>query len=283
MNQKKAKEIWNRICDSSWSREADKFYTDRGIGRKKLLDQGKADFDQMIGVDGEKPWFRAAYYAGSNGYMDMHIRQNRTVFMKQRIIRYLKNKRTLFVDFGCGPMTSGVVLAEMLSVPMADYKDKVLYVGIDVAKNMCKVASLINEIEEESRIFDRFVVLKEDTLIPQEVSRIASENFQPEVAVSCLSYVLAPGTYSNDQLAAADLAKEWQQIIQKLPDCQETLVIYMNPKFTSLHSNWNFMVGEFKNHPLKDWHFETGALKSMPVDGLPKRVDTQTITGKRRK
>ena len=278
----KAKDVWNKICDSSWNKEACNFYSNRNIGKNKLLNQGKANFDELIGEVGEKPWFRAAYYAGKEGYMDMHIRQNRTIFMKEKIAKYLKDRRTLFVDFGCGPMTSGVVLAEMLSTPMADYRDKVIYVGVDVAENMCKISNWINEIEENCCIFDRFYMLNEDTLAPKEVCNKVGEHFEPEVVVLCLSYVLAKDTYSKDQPAAVELAKEWQKIIQKLPDCQETLVIYMNPKFFGVHTNWDCMVQEFKSNLLKNWHFKVSPMKSIPVDGLPKKVDTQTIIGNKR-
>ncbi len=47
----------------------------------------------------------------------------------------LKERKALFVDFGCGPMTSGIMLAEMLSVYGDKYHDNLIYVGIDSSKN----------------------------------------------------------------------------------------------------------------------------------------------------
>ena len=107
---------------------------------KVILEQGAADFDQKYCPDdmGEKEHYRADYYV--HGYMGMHLKQNFAALkycFKDRIRQPL-----LFVDFGCGPMTSGLALAQVLS---NGYKAETSYFGIDASRHMVKKAKYINE------------------------------------------------------------------------------------------------------------------------------------------
>lgn len=278
----KAKEILNKACESSWCNEALEFYDSRNISGDIILEKGSADFDKKIGKNGEKAWYRAAYYAGDLGYMKMHIRQNRTAFMHHRIVKHLLSKKTLFVDFGCGPMTSGVMLADTLSESMPDYKNQVIYVGIDVSQNMCEIAERVNTIEVDSHIFEKSYILNNDTLDLRELDRIVLEQFQPDVSVLSLSYVLAPDTYNGDHTATIELAQKWRSFNRQLDSCRESYIIYMNPKFMVAHKNWDCIVQKYKNVSPRDWKYEVSERKSVPVEGLQKPVITQMISGKKR-
>lgn len=278
----KAKDILNKVCESSWCNEAYEFYDSRNISENRILEQGSANFDEMIVRNEEKAWYRAAYYAGDRGYMKMHIRQNRTAFRHHRLVKNLLKKRTLIVDFGCGPMTSGVMLADTLSESMPDYKNQVIYVGIDVSQNMCEIAERVNTIQVDSHIFDKSYILNNDTLNLQDLDRIVLEQFQPDVSVLSLSYVLAPDTYNGDHAATIELAKKWRNFNRQLDCCRESYIIYTNPRFTAAHRNWDYIVQEFKNVSPRGWKYEVSERKSVSVDGLQNPVVTQMISGKKR-
>ena len=72
-----ALEIWERIADSRVCQEAAEFYRQAGKTKDEILDQGATDFDQLVNCSGEKPDYKALYYASRHGYMNMHIKQNR--------------------------------------------------------------------------------------------------------------------------------------------------------------------------------------------------------------
>lgn len=277
-----AMEIWNKICISRWCEEANKFYTDQNISKDAVLQRGGATFDKSLGKDGEKPWYRASYYVGANGYMDMHLLQNRAVFQKHSLTDKIKNRRAVFVDFGCGPMTSGIVLAEKLSETMANYRDWMLYVGIDASKNMCGIAKLINEIQEGHHLFDRFCIIHQNTLEPQKINQIIREHFEPEIAVFCLSFVLADDTFKKGSQEAEALVCNWWKILQQFRECRETLIVYINPDFPSAHNNWHHMARRFMDHPSEGWRYEKTELQPIPVQTLWRNVITQMISGNRR-
>ena len=280
--RRKAKGILDQINKSSWCNEAFDFYESRNISKNRILDQGSANFDEKIGAIGEKDWYRAAYYAGSNGYMDMHISQNRTAFREHKLVKLLQKKRVLFVDFGCGPMTSGVMLADTLSESIPNYQNQILYFGIDESKNMCEIARCVNQIDSNCHLFDRFHIQNNDSFAPNQLNSIVRQHFLPDISILCLSYVLAPKTYSGEYAAAIELARNWKNFNRKLDSCRESYIIYMNPKFMNANSNWNYFVQEYEKNSTGDWKYDKSQLKSIPVDGLPKPVVTQMITGKRR-
>lgn len=278
-----AKHILDQLSDASWCTEAFEFYSCQNIGKNRILEKGSADFDKKVGLPGEKDWYRAAYYARKKyGYTDMHIRHNRSVFMKHKLARILKGKKALFIDFGCGPMTSGIMLAEMLSASNDDFNDQIIYVGIDSSVNMCKIAHWVNKIGDGSDIFDRFHILNTDSLDLGMLEEIIQNQFHPEITILCLSYVLAPSTFNHGYTAAVKLAEDWIEFNQQLSITKETYLIYMNPQFKSVHRNWNYVVQTYRDYTSKVWKYGVSERQTLKIDGLPGSVFTQMISGKRR-
>ncbi len=72
---------------------------------------------------------------------------------------------------------------------------------------MCKVATWVNEIDDGKKIFKRFHALNKNTLEKELLNDIIQENFHPEIAILCLSYVLAPNTFRYGFTGATNLAK----------------------------------------------------------------------------
>ncbi len=237
------------ICDqlAAGCHEALNYYKDKlpnwsSYDRRKLvLNQGAANFDSKYNPDdeNEKDHYLTDYYVSAEGYMKMHLKQNLAVLqgnLPQDILQPI-----LFVDFGCGPMTSGLALAEILSGQTSENTMQAAYFGVDASANMVNKA---NSINEEYGLFPKYFKVVQDTKF--DAQKIP--NYFPEVqaVLLSLSYVLAPGTLqkSDDQpnTVAETLANDWKKFISRETQCQETIIVYMNPvdKKTTFHnSNWS--------------------------------------------
>lgn len=227
-----ALQIWKQLANEC--SKAVGYYTNKCplSTQKKILKQGAADFDQKYYPNDahEKAHYRTDFYVSDSGYMDMHIKQN-----LQAIRESFKDgipESLLFVDFGCGPMTSGLALAEVLFKQTPNYKTHTSYFGIDASRNMVAKANYINE---RHRLFapERFKVVQgtqfDSTMIPQSFS-----NSQDMVLF--LSFVLAPQTYQADNIGK--LAEGWKQHIENQLECKQTKIVYLNPLDAFFHSNW---------------------------------------------
>ena len=246
MHEVKSLAIWEEIAREC--QEARDYYAHKyshiptdNERNQTILERGAADFDQKFdcGDATEKAHYRTGIYV--HGYMDMHLKQN---------LKALKHsfdgdvpQPLLFVDCGCGPMTSGLALAEILSEQTPDYKTQTSYFGIDASCNMVAKAHSINN---QYNLFapENFAVIQDTGFDPQQIPRSFSE---PQTVVLWLSFVLAPETYKGDILKFADC---WKIYVNNQLQCRETWIIYLNPKSTEsfdLHDYWrcfrNIMLG----------------------------------------
>ena len=247
---------------------------------KVILEQGAADFDQKYCPDdmGEKEHYRADYYV--HGYMGMHLKQNFAALkycFKDRIRQPL-----LFVDFGCGPMTSGLALAQVLS---NGYKAETSYFGIDASRHMVKKAKYINE---KYKLFspECFKVVQGTQFDPQKIPPSFPE---PQNVVLCLSFALAPNTLRPDvqtKNTAGKLADTWKKYIANQTQCCETGIIYFNPVnyYGNLHSNWLDVFRDTILDPNNagGFSYSLSPGKLTEVDARPKSIALQTIRGTRK-
>ena len=250
---------------------------------KVILEQGAADFDEKYcpSVMGEKEHYRADYYV--HGYMDMHLKQNLTALkycFKDKIPQPL-----LFVDFGCGPMTSGLALAEILSKQTSDYKAQTTYFGIDASHYMVKKAKHINK---KYKLFSpkRFKVVQGTQFDPQKIPPSFPE---PQNVVLCLSFVLAADTLRPDaqtKNTTGKLADTWKKYIANQTQCCETGIIYFNPVnyYGNLHSNWLDVFRDTILDPNNagGFSYSLSPGKLTEVDARPKSIALQTIRGTRK-
>lgn len=255
---------------------------------KGILERGSTDFDTKYAPDDpdEKPTYKTDLYISK--YMDMHIRQNRTV-LKHYLDETLRNRmHIVFVDFGCGPMTSGLVLAEILSKHDEDYKKKLIYLGIDASQNMVERAKCINK---EYEIFapDRFEIVQGTTFdfSNSAVGATLGSTTQVDLVVLCMSFVLAPQTNrvpeSGQPPWAKKLAEKWHQWISRLPNLHETKIVYLNPDQFSLHTTWKEFTKALKEQgPDSGFSYESGKMEYVPVPDLNlKEVASELIIGRK--
>ena len=104
------------------------------VGRD-VLKQGSTDFDRSF--RNENSMFKVFAYVGC--YMEMHYEANKAVFAK---CVFLAKTPVIFIDFGCGPMTSGLALLAYQNKMQVG--NSIAYLGVDMSRNMRKVARAIN-------------------------------------------------------------------------------------------------------------------------------------------
>ena len=231
-----AMDIWEKINRAPGVARALQFYQTSGKNSIDVLARGSADFDEKVTDNpNEKAGFRALYYMSSEGYMQMHLRQNLEA-LRQCLGTAIAQFDTIeFFDFGCGPMTAGLALRQLLDDTY--FQGKCVYRGIDVAKNMRRLARKINA---EFKIFDD-CKFRSPTEFQSQLSQM--KNAAGKLSILCLSHVLAPDTYKKSgQITMQDLASRWRQYVDD-NFIKETRIIYSNPKHDGFHDNWE----NFKN------------------------------------
>ena len=275
--------VWEKLADECDG--AVEHYRKAGMNKEQILERGSVDFDKKCKPDDEheESPYRVDYYVGRCGYMDMHLKQNLAALkycFKDKI-----PQPWLFVDYGCGPMTSGLALAEILSEQPSDYKAQTTYFGIDASHHMVKKAKYINE---KYKLFspECFKVVQGTQFDPQKISPSFPE---PQNVVLCLSFALAPNTLRPDvqtKNTAGKLADTWKKYIANQTQCRETSIIYINPVDYSrnLHSNW---LGVFRDIMLDPnnaggFNYSLSPRKLTEVDARPKSIALQTIRGIRK-
>ena len=274
--------VWEKLeeecCEAVnyYSREYSGISTDKAR-QKKILEQGAADFDQKYCPDdmGEKKHYRVDYYV--HGYMDMHLKQNLAALsycFQDGIPQPL-----LFVDFGCGPMTSGLALAEALS---NGDKAKTSYFGIDASHHMVKKAKYINE---KYKLFspECFKVVQGTQFDPQMILDTFPE---PKIVVLCLSFVLAPDTFRTAGRAGnivRKLADDWKEFVENQPRCEETRIIYLNPLTSILNENWRALKTTMcKSNTAGRFSYISNKYTSLFVESLRRYIYYDMILGSRK-
>ncbi|MDD9856562.1 MAG: hypothetical protein OXU96_00695 [Gammaproteobacteria bacterium] len=279
-----AMQVWSELADEC--SEAKHYYVGKDIGKDAILERGAADFDQKCFPDDkhEGEHYRTDYYVSRDGYMNMHIEQNLVAL--RHCFKGGIPQPVLFVDFGCGPMTSGLALAEVLSGRVAGYKRQVAYFGVDASRNMVNKAKIINK---KHALFapELFAVKQRRQFNPQEIPDFFPK---PRIAVLCLSFVLARNTLQTDipqNESVRTSAVNWKEHVARETQCRETRIIYLNPVGFG-HANWQrFFRPVFLNETPTGGltYTENIKLKGIPVEyraGYKRRIALGMIRGTRK-
>lgn len=277
-----ALQIWRELdeqcCDAvNYYSRAYSSASDDNERKRAILERGEADFDQKYcpNDNGEREHYRTDYYV--HGYMDMHIKQNLAALkccFKDGIPQPL-----LFVDVGCGPMTAGLALAEVLSTQISDYKTQTAYFGVDASQNMVAKAITVNETHG---LFlpENFMVVRGTQFNPKSIPQSFSK---PWVAVLCLSFVLGPNTLRPAWQAkniVKKLADEWKEYVENQPRCEETRIVYLNPLTGNLNRNWHMLkTALLESNAAGRFCYTSDKYISLPVESLGKSIYYDMVCG----
>ena len=223
----------NHASTSAW--EAEVRNKDLTYHREVILEQGRTDFSEAY--NGLSPRDKVAIYCAH--YMPMHLVSSYHIFrVHTRLLTThfkCRSDRVVFIDFGCGPMTSGIAFWAYAR------QDNVIYLGIDTSQAMLEKAKEINLYgprRYRTPFFNRFEVISNYSELAELLERYISTNENTSIILN-FCYFLASRT-----LDASNLSEVINQIIQRFSKNQIG-VVYQNPDLSSLHANWEVLQTKF--------------------------------------
>ena len=199
--------------------------------RKKILFQGQTNFDKPF--NGLSPQDKVLLYC--RYYMPMHLISSYHIFVHSPYFSDFvtsASESIVFIDFGCGPLTSGIAFWAFAQ------QSNTIYLGIDSSQAMRKKARRINHYgpnHDGDSFFSRYVLLSSYTDLPELLdTTIMRGDRIPIIFNFC--YFLASRT-----LKVSALSNVMVQIIERYSN-HEMCIVYQNPpNYLPSHKNWNIL------------------------------------------
>ncbi|OAI47806.1 hypothetical protein AYO44_08920 [Planctomycetaceae bacterium SCGC AG-212-F19] len=225
---------------TAWTNEVTK--QDWKYHTRMILDRGRADFRaEWKGLTPSDKIVLYCYY-----YMQMHAVSGYHTFRRGRRdhrLDFLEN--VVFIDFGCGPLTSAVSLAwHNLKINPNSEKQGLLiyYIGID---NCSEMLSHAKAFANESNLFHRkstfnFVTRKE---APDQVPLLIEEcrsrlkGAEPTIILNCSYY------FASRTLGVGGLITFISQLLTEHLVDDKVCLVFQNPDHDGLNLKWE----RFKN------------------------------------
>ena len=211
--------------------------TDFEYHRETILERGRTNFDEPF--EGLTPKDKVLIYCLH--YMPMHLFSSYHIFTKH--LPSVSDK-VVFVDFGCGPLTSGIAFWAAFS----EHRD-ITYLGIDSSEAMCDKARGINRYgpyKDESfftkgnlilhynqlhHYLDNYITAGDQTQIVFNFCYfLASKILNMQSLSDCLTQIVTK--YSQHKMCmvyqnpdgAPDLHRNWSALKRKLPTFDQITV-----------------------------------------------------------
>ena len=201
--------------------------------RKTILEQGQTNFDESFeGLTLKEKVLLYCFH-----YMPMHLFSSYHIFTKH--LTSVSDK-VIFIDFGCGPLTSGI--AFWASTRQSD----ITYVGIDSSQGMRDKAREINKHgpygSEPFFRKGKGRVTSDWNRLSQSLDDYIMRGDQTQIIFN-FCYLLASNTLDIENLSNVLI-----QIVEKYNQ-HKMFVIYQNPRIpkshtlqtSKLHENWYFL------------------------------------------
>ncbi|WP_375472247.1 hypothetical protein [uncultured Nostoc sp.] len=226
----------NHIKTDAWQTEI--LNTTAEYHRKSILEQGTADFS--VSFNELNPVAKVLLYCYQ--YMQMHVMSSYHIFCKHWDLfngyvssdsdPYFYNPSPLFIDFGCGPLSSGLAFAHAY-MQFIGCKNRIAfhYIGIDRAKPMLKKAkefSLGRHFSKDST----FDFLESYNDLVGMISKYISQ--QPDILIILnFSYFFA-----STSLNVQDLVAIVRTILMHYKSNQ-VYVVFQNPQVETKNIKWH--------------------------------------------
>ena len=188
--------------------------------RRVILDQGRTNFDEEF--RGLTPEDKVSLYCVH--YMPMHLFSSYAIFTRLLApILGHGSDQVVFIDFGCGPLTSGIAFRAF-----AQQRD-IVYLGIDSSHAMLNKA---REINQYNPFFSRIELIRGYNQLTGLLDKyVANRDTMQLIFNFC--YFLASKTLEIDNLSNVLIP-----IVEKYYQ-HKMCVVYQNPsEAPRLHQNW---------------------------------------------
>ena len=211
--------------------------------RKTVLSQGRADFtvpyrdsDFDFSLQPYELVDLYCYY-----YMQMHYSSSLAMFtVEMNVVKkhFLAEKDLLFLDLGCGPMTSGAAFVEFYNQLKVENPLLMYYVGFDKSEDMlAKAQQVCAEIKPIAPAC-HFEFASEELRV-LELIKDFKKNFQQQersAVIINLCYVMS--AYYFDAEDSLDKFADFIMEISKKFEDQSICIMYQNPIHAPFHRNW---------------------------------------------
>ncbi|BAZ28553.1 hypothetical protein NIES4074_09870 [Cylindrospermum sp. NIES-4074] len=208
--------------------------------RKNILEKGRADF--TVPFNGLNPTAKVLLYCYQ--YMQMHVISSYHIFCKHWDLfnGYVSCKSDtnyhspspLFIDFGCGPLSSGLAFAHAIG---AENQIAFHYIGIDRAKPMLEKAKDFISYQQFGKECTFDFLESYDALVPL-IDKYIHQN--PELLIILnFSYFFASKSLDVQELV--DIIKN---ILAK-HNTNQVYIVFQNPDttYTEINNKWH----DFRN------------------------------------
>ena len=219
----------NHLPTRAWQDEVRN--RDSDYHRKGILDQGRANFDEPY--KGLSPDNKVLIYC--NHYMPMHLISSYHIFRVHT--RFFTSRLTsvgnnvFFIDFGCGPLTSGIAFWAFAR------QSNIIYLGIDSSQAMRAKAQKVNRYgpnQNRDSFFSRFELISYHTQLTKLLDNIITRDDKILIIFN-FCYFLASRTLDINNLSDVMV---W--IVGEYSD-HDMCMVYQNPDFPQLHENWEIL------------------------------------------
>ena len=162
--------------------------------REDVLNQGSTNFDAS------SSWHDKVYTPEHKVllncvfYMPMHLYSSYHLYRVHNHI--IESENIVFIDFGCGPLTSGIAFWA------AAGQRNITYIGIDSSEHMLNKAAEINTAgpfdDSDEPFYKNFHQERNFNNLPAYLNSIEQGNPEDTLILFNFSYVLAPMTFQGD-------------------------------------------------------------------------------------
>lgn len=164
----------------------------------EILDRGRTNFDEHTPYQGRlySPEEKVILYCGN--YLPMHLYSSYHLYSTP-LIPLIECQNILFIDFGCGPLTSGIAFWA------ATQQSNITYIGIDSSQTMLNKAQEINQYgpDRESRepFYKNFHLIRNYNQLSELLEDIRIENLDETLTIFNFCYFFQSKILNIEKLA----------------------------------------------------------------------------------
>ena len=207
--------------------------------RINVLNRGSTDFDAPLSWRGKV--YTPEHKVLLNGvfYMPMHLYSSYHLYRQYGHLSESKN--VVFIDFGCGPLTSGIAFWA------ATGQRNITYIGVDISERMLNKAAEINTAgpfgNSDTPFYENFHRGRNFNNFPAFLNRIEKGNPEDTLILFNFSYALASMTFQGDINESISVLHE---VVQAHRD-YKIAMMYQN--ISGGHENWKKLKNRVINYP----------------------------------